>query len=73
MTCENTTSHNRAPPVITGPVLLLICGFAFNSVPGAHSSRRATSAVRLICSLVTSKLANVAGAGRRVDLRVVRS
>jgi hypothetical protein len=33
MTCGNATSHHQAPPVITGQVLLLICGFGVQ-VPG---------------------------------------
>jgi hypothetical protein len=35
MTCGDTTSRHRAPPVITGRVLLLICGFGVQVRRGA--------------------------------------
>ena len=50
MTCGNTISHHRNLPVITGHVLLLICGFGVQVPDGAPPSDLALCSWWALCA-----------------------
>ena len=75
LTCGNTIRRHGCTPVITGPGLLLICGFGYCSLAGRHSSRLHTTACVALLTRVWSRPSSLRSStiSPLVDLLAVRS